>query len=207
MRPFFLAAFFFISFSSTAQLHWAFKAGGQLSTASFKRDGVKMPNENIGGYLFGIGTKVYFDDKVAFVSGLQYNSRGFTVTDTLNKPSRTYRLNYIDIPLLIQVDLSKKRNGGLYCKLGPSIGVGVNGKQTYTNAMGARVTDKAKLSVTGNYFGLFDASLNASLGYTFGGKLFAEAAYAYGIGNINNDPNGAKIKPRSASLSVGYYFR
>jgi len=192
---------------SNAQIHWAVKAGGQLSGASFKRDGAKMPTENIGGYSFGVGTKVYFDDKVAFVSGLQYSSRGFTVTDTLAKPSRTYRLNYIDIPLLIQVDLSKKRNGGLYCKFGPSLGVGVNGKQTYTNTMGARVTDKAILSVTGNYFGLFDASLNAALGYTFGGKFFAEAAYAYGIGNVNNDPNGAKIKSRVASLSVGYYLR
>ena len=190
-----------------AQVHWAIKAGGQVTTASYKINSTKIPANSINGFNAGIVAKVYFDDKVAFVTGIQYNAKGFTVTTQPGDTQRTYRLNYADIPVMLQIDLSKKRGEGLYCKLGPSIGVGISGKEIYTDKYGRRVHNKAILSVTGNHFGLFDASLNATLGYSFTQKLFAEAAYAYGIGNIDNDPDGPNIKSRVASVSIGYFFR
>jgi hypothetical protein len=69
------------------------------------------------------------------------------------------------------------------------------------------IHNKVVLSMTGNHLGVFDASLNAALGYVDSKRFFAEMAYAYGIGNINNDPNGPNIKSRVLSLSVGYFFR
>ncbi len=80
-------------------------------------------------------------------------------------------------------------------------------KKFNTGMNGQAVRNKAILSVTGNNFGLFDASLNAALGYSFTTKFFAELAYAYAIGNINNDPDGPNIKPRAVSLTIGYFFR
>ena len=109
--------------------------------------------------------------------------------------------------MLLQIDLSKKRGAGFYCKIGPSLGVGISGKQIYTDKDGMSVRNKAIMSVTGNHFGLFDASLNAALGYNINHRFFAEAAYAYGIGNINNDPDGPNIKTRVASISIGYFLR
>lgn len=202
-----LGALLCVSFFSSAQIHLAFKAGGQINTASYKTAEVKNSTSSIAGFNAGILAKIYFDDKAAFVTGLQYNGKGYTVIDTVGKPGKTYRLNYIDIPILLQIDLSKKRGGGFYCKVGPSIGIGISGKQTYTDSDGKFVSNKVVMSVTGNHLGAFDASMNAALGYSFAKKLFAEAGYAYGIGNINNDPDGANIKSRVVSLSIGYYFR
>jgi hypothetical protein len=202
-----LPALMCLSLYAGAQIHWALKAGAQISTASFKRDGAKISTGSIAGFNAGFLATIYFDDKVAFVTGLQYNTKGYSVTDTIGKPQKTYRLNYADIPILLQIDLSKKRGKGFYCKAGPSIGVGLNGRETYTTMDGMNVRNKAILSITGNHFGLFDASLNAALGYSLAQKFFVEAAYAHGIGNINNNPDGPNIKTRVASVSIGYYFR
>lgn len=196
-----------LSLCAGAQIHWAVKAGGQLSAANYKADGDKISTSCIAGFNAGILAKVYFDDKVAFVTGLQYNAKGYAITVVNGDPQKTYRLNYADIPVMVQFDLSKTRGVGLYCKAGPSVGIGVSGKEIYTDKNGMQVHNQAVLSVTGNHFGLFDASLNAALGYSFTQKFFAEAAYAYGIGNIDNDPDGANIKTRVASISIGYFFR
>ncbi|HTE13221.1 MAG TPA: porin family protein [Chitinophagaceae bacterium] len=202
-----LPALLCLSLCAGAQIHWALKAGAQINTASYKTAGVKNATNNIAGFNAGIIAKVYFDDKVAFVSGIQYNAKGFTVKTLPVDTQKTYRLNYADIPILLQIDLSKEKGKGFYCRLGPSIGVGLYGKETYTGTDGMEIRNKAILSVTGNHFGLFDASLNAMLGYSITQKFFAEAAYAYGIGNINNDPDGPNIKTRVLSVSVGYFLK
>jgi hypothetical protein len=207
MKLIVLSALLCFGLCAGAQLQWAVKAGAQLNTASYKMDGSKISTGSIAGFNAGILAKVYFDDKVAFVSGLQYNAKGYSITATPGDPQKTYRLNYADIPVMVQVDLSKTRGRGFYGRVGPSIGVGISGKEIYTDTYGVRVRNKAILSVTGNHFGLFDASLNAALGYSFNRKFFAEAAYAYGFGNIDNDPDGPVIKTRVASFSIGYFLR
>jgi hypothetical protein len=207
MKIIFLLAILCLTVCANAQIHWAIKTGSQTSSASYKADGSKISTDNIIGFNAGILAKVYFDDKVAFVSGLQYSVKGYAIIVVPGDPKKTYRLNYTDIPVMVQFDLSKTRGLGFYCKAGPSIGVGVSGKEIYTDKNGTKVRNNAILSVTGNNFGLFDASLNAALGYCFTKKFFAEAGYAYGIGNIDNDPNGPNIKTRVASLSIGWFLR
>ncbi len=207
MKLILLPALLCLSLCIHAQFHWAVKSGVQLNTASYKVEDAKIPSNSIIGFSAGILAKVYFDDRVAFVTGLQYNAKGYKVTPLEGDPQKTYRLNYTDIPLMIQVDLSKTRTGGLYAKAGPSVSVGVSGWETYTDKNGMAVRNKAILSVTGNHFGLFDASMNAAVGYSLSRRFFAEIAYAYGIGNINNDPSGPNIKTRVASLSIGYFLK
>ena len=189
-----------------AQVHYALKAGGQISTARYIRDGNKISTNSIAGFNAGILAKVYFDDKVAFVTGLAYSARGYKVSTLPGDTVKTYHLNYVDIPLMIQVDFQQKAKG-FYGKFGPALGVGISGKEIYTGKNGQQIRNKAILSVTGNNFGLFDASLNAVLGYSFSNKFFAELGYAHGIGNIDNDPDGPNIKTRVLSLNLGYFFR
>ncbi|MEO5682179.1 MAG: porin family protein [Chitinophagaceae bacterium] len=207
MKFFLVAALLCFSMCTSAQIQWALKAGGQINDASYKRDGAKIATGSVAGFNAAVLARIYFDDKVAFVTGIQYSAKGFTVKTLPGDTQRTYRLNYVEIPILLQIDLSAKRGEGLYCKLGPTIGIGLHGKETHTGMNGMEVRNKAKLSLTGNYFGLFDASLNAALGYSFTQKFFAEAMYAYGVGNINNDQAGPNIKNRVLSLSVGYFLR
>jgi Outer membrane protein beta-barrel domain len=207
MKLIVLTALLCLSLCAGAQIHWAITGGGQVNSASYKRDGSKISTNSIIGFNAGIVTKVYFDDKVAFVSGIHYTSKGFKVKTLPGDTLKTYRLNYAEIPIMVQIDLSAKRGEGFYCKFGPSVGIGISGKEIYTGMNGMQTRNKAILSVTGNHFGLFDASLNAALGYSFTQHFFAEAAYAYGIGNIDNDPMGPNIKSRVLSLNIGYFLR
>jgi len=206
MKLIVLSALLCIGMHAGAQLQYAFKVGAQLSTANYKRDGKKIATSSISGFNAGILAKVYFDDRVAFVSGLSYSSRGYKVSTLPGDTVKTYRLNYADIPVMIQIDF-QKRGEGFYCKFGPALGIGISGKEIYTGMDGQQIHNKAILSVTGNHFGLFDASMNAAIGCSFTKKFFAEVLYAYSIGNIDNDPAGPNIKTRVASLSVGYFFR
>jgi hypothetical protein len=201
-----LLALLCIGMYASAQLQYSFKAGAQLSTARYTRNGEKVSTGSIAGFNAGILAKVYFDDKVAFVTGLCYSQRGFKVSTLPGDTLKTYHLNYADIPVMIQVDF-QKRGAGFYCKFGPTLGIGLSGKEIYTGMNGQQIRNKAILSITGNHFGLFDASMNAGLGYAFAKRFFAEANYAYGIGNIDNDPDGPNIKTRVVSLSMGYSFR
>jgi Outer membrane protein beta-barrel domain len=200
------ALLFFISFAN-AQIHWAVKAGAQISYASYKKDGSKISTSTVAGFNAGITGKIYFDENVAFVSGLQYSAKGYEIKTMPADPIKKYRLNYIELPVMLQFDLPATTANKFYCKVGPSIGIGLSGKETYTTIDGTRVSNNVILSVTGNYFGLFDASLNFFAGYTYKGILFAEAGFAYGIGNINNDMDGPVIKTRVPSVSIGYLFR
>lgn len=207
MKFFILSAVLCCSLCAGAQIQWAVKAGIQAGNAGYKRDGEKISTQIVAGFNAGILAKVYFDDKVAFVTGLQYSAKGYKVKTLPGDTLKTYRLNYADIPVMVQFDLSVKRGRGFYCKAGPALGIGIYGREMYTGRNGAQERNKAILSVTGNHFGMFDASLNAAVGYATASKFFAELGYAYGIGNINNDPAGPNIKTRLLSLSVGYFLR
>jgi Outer membrane protein beta-barrel domain len=195
-----------LSLCGNAQIHWALKAGPQISSAAYKINGEKIATNTITGFHAGLLAKIYFDDKIAFVTGLQYSARGYKVKTLPGDTLKTYRLNYADIPVMVQFYFST-RGHGLYARVGPSVGVGIYGKEIYTRAGGLQVKNKAILSLTGNHFGMFDASFNAVLGYADTRKFFGEIGYAYGIGNINNDPAGPNIKSRVLSFSVGYFLR
>ena len=207
MKCLVLSLFLCLSLYAHTQIHLAIKAGPQTATARYSRMGQKISTKQITGFNAGVLGKVYFDDRVAFVTGLQYNARGFTVNTLPGDTQRTYHLNYLDIPILLQIDFSKQKNKGLYCRVGPVLGIGLGGKEIYTGSSGNEIRRKAVMSVTGNYFGLFDASLNAMLGIHITPHLFAEAAYSYGIGNINNDPDGPNIKSRVLSAGLGWWFK
>ena len=122
MKLIVLSALLCCSLCACAQIQWAIKTGAQLSDARYTSGGSKMSTSTIAGFNAGIIAKVYFDDKVAFASGMQYNAKGYAITAPAGGPQKTYRLNYIDIPIMIQVDVSKFRGHGFYCKAGPSIG-------------------------------------------------------------------------------------
>jgi hypothetical protein len=202
-----LSIIFTIVSRSNAQLHLALRAGPQIGFASYRSSGTNIGTGTVPGFNAGLMGKVYFDNKAAFVTGIYYNRKGYTVRATPTDPVKTYQLNYIEIPVMVQFDLSAKPAHGFYCKIGPSVGAGLNGKEHYSNPDGSTVRNIAVLSVTGNHFGLFDAALNAGFGFIQKGKFFTELEFAYGIGNINNDVNGPAIKTRLASLTLGYFIK
>jgi hypothetical protein len=197
---------FCLPFWATAQLQLGIKAGYQRGGAVYKRMGERISATGVSGFAAGLASKVYFDDQVAFASGLQFNGRGFAVKTLPGDTLRSYHLYYLDIPLQVHIDFSKQRRG-FYARVGPVISIGLYGNEKYMGANGASISRKAILSTTGNHFGLFDASLQLTLGYAFTKKCFVEAGYAHGIGNINNDPLGPNIKSRVYGISVGYWFR
>jgi len=206
MKCFAFLLLFCLPVFASAQLQLGIKAGWQSGAASYKRAGERVPTDRVSGISEGLISKVYFDTNVAFTSGLVFNGRGFAVKTLPGDTLRAYHLYYLDIPLQLHIDFTKQRRG-LYARVGPVLSIGLYGKEKYTGANGKSISRKAILSTTGNHFGLFDASLQAALGYAFTKQCFIEAGYAHGIGNINNDPEGPNIKSRVFGITAGFWFR
>ena len=79
MKLLILAALLCFSLCAGAQIHWALKAGLQMNTASYKAGGEKIATGHISGFNAGVLAKIYFDDKVAFVTGIVFNAKGYAV--------------------------------------------------------------------------------------------------------------------------------
>jgi Outer membrane protein beta-barrel domain len=196
----------FLVYQSNAQLIWAVKAGGQLNFASIRKDNNRTATTPIAGINAGLIAKIYFEENLAFVSGLQYSLRGYKTKPALaGEPAKTYTFHYAELPLMIEIDFESKEKGA-YVKIGPYMSIVITGKEKYKDATGKTVTRKPKIDFSGQEFNRFDAGFQAFTGYRFNKKFFAEAGFQLG-GNISNADNGPLVRQRTASLSIGYYLK
>jgi Outer membrane protein beta-barrel domain len=196
----------FSVYLSNAQLIWAAKGGGQINFASIRKDNDRTATTPIAGINAGLVAKIYFEENLAFVSGLQYSLRGYKTKPALSSdPAKTYTFHYAELPLMIEIDFESKEKGA-YVKIGPYMSLIITGKEKYKDAAGKTVTRKPKIDFSGQEFNRFDAGFEAFTGYRFNKKFFAEAGFQLG-GNISNADNGPLVRQRTASLSIGYYFK
>lgn len=188
------------------QVLWGIKGGGQISYASIRKDDNRTATTPVGGGNLGLVAKIYFEDKLAFVSGIQYSLRGYKTKPSLaTDPAKTYTFHYAELPIMIEIDFSSKEKGG-YFKIGPYLSLLGTGKEKYKDAIGKTITRTPKIDFSGQEFNRFDGGFQAFIGYMFNKKIFAEAGFQLG-GNISNNDNGPLIRQRTPSLSIGYYFK
>jgi hypothetical protein len=201
-----LLVFIFSANFLDAQVLWAVKGGGQVSYASIRKDNDRTATTPIGGLQAGLAAKVYFEEKLAFASGLQYSLRGYKTKPLVStNPAKTYTFHYVELPLMMEIDFGTKEKGA-YVKIGPYLSLAITGKEKYKDATGNTVTRTPKINFSGQEFNRFDGGFQALLGYQFSKKFFAETGFQLG-GNMSNNEQGPTIRQRTASLAVGYYFK
>jgi len=199
-----LSAFLF--FAANAQTHIMVRGGFNYSTARAYYNDVKQSVDFVPGGHIALQVKTVFEGLLHFSPYVGYSNRGFIIRSKANGDQTRNFIHYIDMAALLSFDLAAGNKNHFVIAAGPVASMAISGKEKTTIA-GVSTTSKMKFSTTANY-GLFDFGAQASIGYHFK-KIFVEAAYQYGLANINNNAERDKrnIQNRTLSLNIGYYIR
>ena len=147
-------------------------------------------------WVAGVFVKVNLGNFFAFQPEVLYVRKGAKLAATgLFTESITYNLNYIDIPLLARVQMS--RGSGLYFLAGPSIGLNVTANAENEAGDTEDVKDGINTSDMGLVIGAgFDLA-----------HILLEGRYTQGLSNIFKDaPAEVSVKNRAVSLLFGIRF-
>jgi hypothetical protein len=180
-------------------VQWNFRAGWHTSSAQIidKSSSKKSPSNHLNGLSAAVGIKVEFDNQLYFSPRIQYSLHGFELAGTKNDPAVQYRLHYIEFPILLQLDFTKK-NQGLFASFGPSVGGAISGSTT-------KESQKEPMRFGMTQYNRINIDAMAQIGYEFKNGLSIDAAYTYGLTSITNGDELPII--RMAQLGLGLSWR
>jgi hypothetical protein len=207
MKKFVVAFVALISFNAmqAQEIKYGLKVG--MNVANLNVDEAGFPstssivNIHIGGF-----AEIMLNKKLAFQPELLYSAQGakfdYLFDDgagTLYDTENTFKLSYINIPLMIKYYPESK----FFFEAGPQVGF-------LTSA-------KLKVNVTGfgsdtqnidEAFKSIDFGLNLGAGYNISKHATINARYNLGLSNIGENESGdnSKVLSRVLSVSVGYIF-
>jgi hypothetical protein len=209
----------FMAAAATAQV--GIKAGASFATISEEDENVSqddIENRSIVAPVIGLTFGMNIGDILTIQPELLYTQNGgsntFNVLGTETKS--TYRINYLELPVLVKLQLGNADGEGVgfHLAAGPWLGYALSGKYT------------TKTTADGNV--LFDTEDNftfddkddterinygmlGSAGVSFG-QLVLDLRYNYGFNNLldrdadNTNDNKPVRQTRSVALTLGWNF-
>lgn len=193
-----------LAINTNAQTKFGAKAGVNIS--NLKGDS-ESANSKVGIYVGGYAN-LKISEQFAFQPEVLYSAQGAKESGNLeiDQLGRVwadvkYKLNYINVPLMIKYYPVK----GFNIEAGPQIGFLVDSKM---NIKGHVTSTQQKFDTNEKMNSLLksvDFGLNVGLGYEFENGLNLGARYNFGLTNISNVEEG-KIKNSVFSLGLGYSF-
>ncbi len=181
----FASALLCVIFTNAQSLHLGVKAGanlGKIHGQSFD-DGFKL------GYQLGGYAEIGLDKKVDIRPEVLFSQTNTTVTtQPLSglKPGEKINLNYLNIPVLLQLKSSKL----VYIQLGPQYSILMNNQKTVAgNAINA--------FKNGNFSMLAGLQLNL-------GALNVYGRYVVGLSNISNTTNDEHWRSQQVQFGLGF---
>lgn len=203
----FLLAFILVSLCSRAQIHWLLKGGYNYNSAKVEFLDKKRTTTGKSGFNIGIGAKALFDYNLYFTPQFNYSMKGYVVTygadTTISKSNTT--AHFIEIPILLQMYLNPNSVNKIYLQYGPSINCAIAGSEKVTLSNGN--TENRKLKFGEVYYGRWEASLMAALGYEVDNRWSISAGLNLGLTNFHNSDFGPNIRTRQFSANFSYYFK
>lgn len=116
-------------------------------------------------------------------------------------------LNYIELPLNFVFN-THTSNGMFFIGAGPSLGVGLSGKDKWDDGSESGSDDIKFGSGDDADLKPFEAGINILAGYQFAGGFFVTANYNAALNNISSDDPGfdTKYHNRYFGIRIGYMF-
>ncbi|QHS60231.1 porin family protein [Chitinophaga agri] len=152
------------AFTAKAQtLSFGVKGGLTISKLTQFNDSKVRPSVYAGGF-----ANIAFTESIALQPELLYSGQG-TKYEPLNQ-TITYRLNYINIPVMFQYRIVPE----FFLEAGPQLGFMVAGK-THAGKVTIDISDDTKA---------VDFGLGFGLGYQFPVGLGVSARYMFGLTNV-----------------------
>jgi hypothetical protein len=177
-------------------ISFAIQADGSI----YQKESSYPTKFQIGGHA-GFMLKIPFDYHVFFVPQADLNFRKFQQKKPVSGEYYSIEEWQLRVAPMLQIDLNKPQSNTLFFQFGPSIGFGLKGNQVrYNNSQ----EEKRSLKYGYQYYGRYDASAHAIIGYEKSSGLRISAEYVHGLGNMINTEMGARMKYRTVAIEVGY---
>jgi Outer membrane protein beta-barrel domain len=221
-----LFIFIFASFFASAQTRFGVKGGIQLADMRNKPDdrtGLTDETKMLFGYQAGVVLDYSFNKVLFFQPGLQVNSKGSKIQESLTlggiTTKTTIKANplYVEMPLLLGVRFGLE-NLKIYGMAGPYLAYGVAGKNTFKleSISGGTTTvllDSSEPIKWGNETSLsnpvnlrrFDMGLTVSAGVELRNMQLG-VYYSPGFVNISPDNSGRELFNSNIGLSATLLF-
>jgi outer membrane protein W len=165
----------------------------------------------IAGLQGGIRTMYELSGHFSLRLEALYNQKGgiYTSEDALTQIMIKTRRNYLNIPLLLQYSFLKEQHAlRPHIFAGPTAAWMLNARQQYSIAY---ITQQERevfpVEEAAEKFARFDYGVTGGLGLqlqpAFRWAITADVRGYYGLGNINNFPEEAVVRPNTQQIQVG----
>jgi hypothetical protein len=193
-----------LSLPGTAQAQ-GFGFSGGVSIAELTGDDVADRLESRTGFQIGAFADVPLRGIVSLQPGLYYVQKGAESRGTLVEE---IAIDYVEVPLLLRVDVSPERTLGVNAYLGPVFSFQVKCEG---------ISPNASVSCEDDAVPDFDISKSFDLGAAFGAgltyavspgvSLLAHGIWNFGLLSLDESPADLSVKNETLMLSVGALFR
>ena len=194
--------------SISAQTKVGISAGPAFANVSIKAGGISVSPKLKTGFTAGLFVDAPLSTYLSFQPAINFVQKGYLLKDGSVKDK--VNINYIEVPL--NFVYNTKHNDGFFIGAGPSIGVGISGKEKYTDKdfPEGNFDDKIKFGSKEEEIKRTDFGANVLAGYKFAGGFIVSGNYNLGLSNIANksdDPeDDGTVKNRYFSIKIGYMF-
>jgi hypothetical protein len=206
MKKNLLLAFAFVMFSAAAMaqsLSIGPEVGVNFNKLNYDVSGID--ESSVVGFRAGVTAHLGWG-KLALEPGIFYASKGGG-TKTAGTSEDEIKLNYLEIPVLLQFRVIKLGPAKIFAGLGPVANFGLSGTNVSTdltkNPPVETTSDIDFGSDAGSLSGT-DFGLMFNVGAQFMG-LFVRPYYQMGLSNLSN-VSGLSVKNNCFGVSVGYLF-
>lgn len=174
-------------------------AGGTIGSYKIKAESVSLTSKGKAGITVGIFADVPLGGSGSFMPALNFVQKGGTLKSEGIKDKLTS--NYLELPLNF-VRNAKLSNGKFFIGGGPSLNVGISGKNKW-EAEGSSGNDKIKFGKDED-FRRFDVGLNVVTGFVAKSGTMLSLNYNYGVSNsVDAGDSDGKFRNRYVGLRIG----
>lgn len=195
-KLFFILFSFFFTVVSFGQINISVRAGGNIATT---KSLIAFPKNRLGWYS-GLIFKIPIQKKLFIQPELLYSSKGYKSNDQFGSIYQTVRLNYLNLPVLLNYHFDEKTS----IAFGPEFG--------YLLSAQLVIDRENNFNVTKQYPPKFDVGASMGLQYKLIKNTSIEIRYNYGfntlystdaIGNRYTEKKGAN---RVFQIGFNYVF-
>lgn len=203
-QKFYLLISFILFGSAVWSQETRFGVTGGLTLGSWTMSGggLSINTQSTTGFTAGVTAFVPISTQFTIQTGLNFLQKGAKVSDQGDE--EVIKLNYIELPVHFLYT-----HDGFFGGAGPTIAMGISGKDKSTSQGITQTNDIKFGSSTNDDLKKFDFGANITAGYMVPSGWMLALNYNFGISNLSPSSNSAdgKVTNRYFGIRIGYIFQ
>ena len=191
--------------AAAQQREFGLKAGPTFTSLVFDPDDEAGDYDQRVAAVFGGFAVLPLNPRFAAQFEVLYVAKGAKIPTDLEDTSLTFKLNYVEIPVLARVAVTRSAKRSFFVFAGPSFGIRTKASLEDSFNTGGGFIGNA-IDVGADY-DRFELGLVAGGGVDIGHWVVIDARYAWGLTDIGDNPEfTSSVKNRALTFMAGVRF-